>query len=257
MSRISEERAIELYAEFRRTLPQAPVLPYAPYPNPFANRTFDPFLGQVFVQVANDVLRELANFINEFGGYIRRLDAWRWVQRSLLEDDKLAVIVEHVRPLAVLCLNSPYAIRGRILHAVCSVSQHASHYYRPPYGPSTWSGTHANFKQAQKLADRWNAWPAVCEALKLMNGESFSSLTGEYRNNHHHGQPRGIAIGYTSEVKRVAMPNDQESWSVGMRQPLSVEDLVVPLGLEHGFALSAFRAFLGLLEEQIAAAQET
>jgi hypothetical protein len=87
-----------------------------------------------------------------------------------------------------------------------------------------------------------------------MAHEDFTTATSNFRNEHHHGHPRSIELGYVSAIRR--LPGDRESWSMGERAPLSIEDLIHPLIREHGYALAAFRAFLALVEEQIGAAPQ-
>lgn len=65
---IKEERAIELYSEFRKELRSAPLPEIAPYPRPFEGGTLNG-LAMPFHTVAQDALREIANSINDLGRY--------------------------------------------------------------------------------------------------------------------------------------------------------------------------------------------
>lgn len=81
-----------------------------------------------------------------------------------------------------------------------------------------------------------------------MAREDFTSATSDFRNQHHHGHPRSIAMGSVSVIRRMSGP--KEGWSFGAQGPLSVEVLLPGLAREHGLALMAFHAFLALVEEQ-------
>ena len=244
-----DARAVELYEAFRERLPQALELELAPYPRPFVG-SFD-FRCILFHQEAQDCLREIANAINDFNRYLTHLDAWRPLYAELPEADRYSVLLEHVRPLATLCLNAPYSIRGRLIYAACAVGQHARAFASWPGVRPDWRSGHADMKVAKRLNDPWNAWPALAGALGAMDQEEFEAETSGFRNEHHHGHPRSIEVGFVSAIRR--LPGDRESWSMGEQGPLTVAKLVPWLAREHALAMAAFRAFLGLVEEQGAA----
>lgn len=244
---MTEARFVELYKTFRVGLRDAVRLELAPYPRPFAGGSFN-LLAMPFHEVAQDALRELANGINEFRGYIRSLDAWRPIYDGLSENEQHEMLIEHVRPLAVLCLGAPYALRGRMIYSACAASYHSGHFVDWPEGRPEWRGEHSSWTKAERLAKRWNAWPALGQALTALNGEAFNAFTSDYRNNHQHGQPRAIAIGHVAAIKR--LPGERNSWSFGHYEPLAIDTLIAPLVEEHRRSLVAFRAFLALIEEQ-------
>ena len=114
---MDDERAIELYREFRNRLRNEVgiQLETTPYARQFTGEHFH--LAGLFHEVAQVALRELANALNEFRRYLKQLDAWRPIYAGLSQDEQRALLMDHIRPLAVLSLTAPYSIRGRIIHA--------------------------------------------------------------------------------------------------------------------------------------------
>lgn len=248
---VTDERFVQLYAEFRAKLPDAIALELAPYPRLFAGKDFH-IAAMLFEEVAQDALRQLANGINEFGRYLQQLDAWRSIYTGLSKDERFNLLHEHIKPLAVLCLNAPYAIRGRMTYATCATAYHAGGFVQWENGRPEWSGEHSSWTKAEQLAKPWSAWPALGQALTAMNHEEFTNATSNFRNNHQHGQPRSIETGYIAAIERV--PDEPNSWSFGQYEPLAIEELIAPLAKEHALALAAFKAFLALIEQQAEAA---
>ena len=246
---MDDDRAIELYRQFRHRLRNEGglALGVAPYPRPFDGQKFHA-VAMLWQMAAEGALRELANAINELHRYLQELEAWRPIYAGLSQDEQYDLLLEHVRPLAVLCLNAPYSIRGRIIHATCAVCAHANLFIVWPEGRPKWNGQRADMKTAKRLAARWGRWPHLAQALGAMAGDDFTTATSDFRNQHHHGSPRTIALGSTSMIR--PLTGERSGWSFGEWGPLSIEDLLPRLAQEHGLALAAFHGFLALVEEQ-------
>ena len=264
-----DDRAIELYAQFRKELHTVPLFEVAPYPRPFEGGSFN-LIALGFHTVAQDGLREIANSINDFGRYIRSLHAWHLVYERSAQDDQYNLILEHIRPLSVLCLGAPQALRGRLIYAATATSFHAAAFVKWPDKSPDWNGGHTNMKTARDMSERWSTWPVLAQELSAMGHEQLSSATDDFRNAHEHGHPRGIGIGHISTVRRIpdieklipprpGAPSTTESkrprpgWSFGEQPPLKVDDLLPLLRQAHSTALRAFKAYLALVEEQHAA----
>lgn len=247
------DRALELYREFLTRVRDGEGLDLelAPYPQLGGGQDIH-FMAMLFHEVGRDLLRQLANITNEFYRYLVQLDAWRPIYMGVSKEEKHDLLLDHIRPLTVLCLNAPYSIRGRIVHATCTVSQHARHFIDWPDGKPDWTGGHADMTTAKRLTAPWKSWPGLAAAIGAMAHEDFTAATSNFRNEHHHGHPRSIELGYVSAIRR--LPGDRESWSMGERGPLSIEDLIPPLVQEHKYSVAAFRAFRALVEEQMASA---
>lgn len=259
---IKEDRAIELYTEFRKELRTAPIPEIAPYPRPFEGGTFNG-LAMPFHTVAQDALREIANSINDFGRYIHYLHAWHIIFERVSENDRYNLLLEHVRPFTVLCLGAPQALRGRLIYAATAGSYHANRFLTWPDGLPKWDGGHTSMKTAKAMSEKWAAWPALAAELNILGQDQLSQATDDFRNEHEHGHPRGIGIGYISTVKRekghggITMhmkqgnPNEpREVWSFGEQKPMQLAELLPLLEQEHATALRAFKAYLALIEEQ-------
>lgn len=264
---IKEERAIELYTEFRKELRSAPLPEIAPYPRPFEGGTFNG-LAMPFHTVAQDALREIANSINDLGRYIHYLHAWHIIFERVSEDDRYNLLLEHVRPYTVLCLGAPQALRGRLIYAATATSYHANLFLSWPTGITKWDGGHTSMKTAKAMSEKWAAWPALAAELNVLGQDQLSQATDNFRNEHEHGHPRGIGIGHISTVKRVIKPEmvipdlpgqpattePREVWSFGEQKPMQLADLLPLLEQEHATALRAFKAYVAMVEQQHASA---
>lgn len=263
---IKDDRAIELYTEFRKELRAAPLFEIAPYPRPFEGGSFN-ILAMPFHTVAQDALREIANSINDLGRYIRFLHAWHVIFERVSEDDRYNLLLEHVRPYTVLCLGAPQALRGRLIYAATATSFHANHFLTWPMGMPKWDGGHTSMKTAKAMSEKWAAWPALAAELNVLGQDQLSQATDDFRNKHEHGHPRGIGMGHISVVKRVVKPEKvfdslggqplsnkpMESWSFGEQSPMQLAELLPLFEQEHARALQAFKAYLAMVEEQHAA----
>lgn len=243
---MTDDRAIELYAQFRAGLPFAKCPPLAPYPKPFASHKQRSLFSVLFYETAQDALREIPNAINDFQRYIWHLDAWRAIYAELSEEEQHDLLLNHVRPLAACCLNAPYSLHGRIFYAAALVSHHANRFLDLDKRPD-WPKT-VFYKDAKKIAGHWPEWAAIKNALDGMNAKEFISATKDYRKNYHHGQPPQIELGHISKVSPDAI--DKNTWTFGVVEPLVLDSLIPLLVLEHARALAAFDAFTALVAAQ-------
>lgn len=261
------ERAVSLYRRFRQNFAEAPRLPFAPYHETFKGIHVDGS-ALAFGWFAADALREIANSINDFGRYIRSLRAWQPIYSSLPVPEKHELIIDHIRPLTILSLGAPQAIRGRLIHAATAASYHAAVLLPRRQDRPRWNGGHVDMKLASRLGQPWAAWPALAAALNVLGDEAFAKATGSFRNEHEHGHPRSIGLGETRTVKWVppgtdpfpwlpGRANDEprgEVWTIGTRAPLDPEKLMPLFDTQHALALAAFDGFHNLIVEQLAAA---
>lgn len=263
------ERVVSLYRRFRQNFAQTPLPPCAPYHETFKGIHVDGS-ALAFGWFVSDALREIANSINDFGRYIRSLRAWQPIYSSLPVPEKHDLIIDHIRPLTILSLGAPQAIRGRLIHAATAASYHAAIFLPNRQGRPKWKGGHVDMKVASRLGQPWAAWPALAAALNVLGDEAFAKATGSFRNEHEHGHPRSIGIGETRTVRRVppgedpfprlpGRANDEpkgEVWAIDTRAPLVPEALLPLFDNQHALALAAFEAFHALVVEQLAAAPQ-
>ena len=246
---MTNARAIELYTQFREVLPFTPCLPEAHYPNTFASHKKRNILSVLFYEGAQSALSEIPNAINDFRRYIRHLDAWRAIYAVLSEDEQHYLLLNHIYPLAVCCLNAPYSLKGRIFYAAASVSHHANWFLDWSDRRPNWPGKVFD-DDVKKIAGHWPEWAALKTALDGMNAAGFISETNDYRRNYHHGQPPQIELGHIRMVRPDAKDKDNNTWIFGVVEPLALDALIPLLVLEHARALAAFDAFTALVAAQ-------
>lgn len=227
------------------------MLQVAPYPKPFSGGTFEP-LALPFHNVAQDALREIANSINDFGRYIRALKAWRQIYENASEEDQYTLLLEHVRPLATLCLTAPQALRGRFIHAATSTSYYANAFSNQTARRPKWVDGHTDMKTAKAMCQNWSTWPALAATLNRMGRDGYNRATSDFRNQHEHGHPKSIELGYIGVVKRVEI-NGRIGWTLGQQESMKTSELLPVLEQEHGYAMDTFAAYLVMVEEQNAA----
>lgn len=263
---LDDDEAVALYAAFRARLHEVARPPSAAYHRPFEGGNFDG-RSMLFHAVAQDCLRETANLLNAFGGHIEALRAWQPLFEAGSERERYFLMIEHVRPRATLSLSAPQALRGRFIYAATAGSYHASVFLDWPDGPPKWPGEHVSMKTAKAMSKRWAAWPALAAALGDLGNEAFGEETGDFRNQHEHGHPRGIGIGHITSVRRkeVDWPSGdgasekvkRMAWGVGTEAPLQLDKLLPLLSEQHAIALTCFEAYYALIEEQHAADMAT
>ncbi|MDU9031737.1 hypothetical protein NHG95_01130 [Pseudomonas corrugata] len=244
----SDERAVEFYSEYQLARRNIPMLQVAPYPKPFSGGTFEP-LALPFHSVAQDALREIANSINDFGRYVRALKAWNQIYQKASKEDQYVLLLEHVRPLATLCLTAPQALRGRFIYAATSTSYYANAFSNQTASRPKWTGSHTDMKTAKTVSQNWSTWPALAAALNRIGRDVFNRATSDFRNQHEHGHPRSIELGHIGVVQKIEI-HGRTGWSLGQQEPMKISELLPTLEQEHGYAMDAFTAYLAMVEEQ-------
>lgn len=260
------DHAVARYRRFLANLASVPRPHPAPYYKTFKGISLHG-AALPFSWFSSDALREIANTINDFGRNIGAIRAWHPIFEEADVPEKHEILIDHIRPLAVLCLGAPQAIRGRLIHAATASSHHANIFLdREPNRPS-WNGAYVSMSIARKVSRPWSSWPALSAALTSLGDDEFGQATGMFRNEHEHGHPRSIGIGNTRFVRRIDPANSagnnlfntsdeeiaEEVWTIGSHEPLDIADLLPLFDKQCELALAAFGAYHDLLTEQLAA----
>ena len=247
-------RAIELYTQYRSHFQQQSPLPIVQAPHLSGGR---PIAGSMmpFVESASDFLRELFNSINDFRRWIHTLETWGRVYEGCEDDDRLSILVEHIRPFATLALSGPQAIRGRIIHAAAVGCSHANHLLHRDDPSLQWDGTgHLSMKIASRIGQPWQSWQTLAPLLSQRLGYGrIHDLTGDFRNQHEHGHPRNIGLGLTASVVVEERDGGQRSWSIGAREAISIATVIELTSEQHALAVEAYGSFCKLAREQFEA----
>ncbi len=245
---MNDERAIELFAEFRQACSQLDPQPkFAEFVD-LPDGTTHYVDAMAFIWLAREQLRESANSVNEFALYLAHLRAWVGVVLSLDELERHEALLEFVKPLAYFCLNAPYAIKSRFTRSVADLSHQANRFLEAAWSDDadlSW----AEMKTTKRLAECWPGWPALDRALAELDADESRERTDGFRNEFHHGFPCRIEFGQQRLVKRDVIPGTTRT-SFGIREPLRLTELVDLLAKECEAALRVFEAYVRLVQEQ-------
>lgn len=251
---MDDDRAIELYAQFRASYQTKRVHDIVQQPNLSGGQTMTaPMIP--YIESADDFLRELFNSVNDFRRWINTLDAWRQVYESCDEIERLSLLVEHIRPYSTLALGGPQAIRGRIMYAAAICCGHANYVLHGDNPNLQWDGVrNLNMKIASGIGQPWANWKELAPILsnKLGYG-AIHDLTDNYRNHHEHGHPRNIGMGLTASVAVSANEKGQRMWSFGPREAITLEIVIEQTAEQHALAVEAYNLLCALAKEQFEA----
>ena len=114
---------IEAYAKYRKKIHDTS---FSAKPVPYEWFTLPTQVnGEWFIycEILKDLSRQLANDINQLWNDIVKLEAWSKVlsSSSYNEKEKLYLLAEFIKPLAVVALNLPHAIRTRFIFSLSHI----------------------------------------------------------------------------------------------------------------------------------------
>jgi len=104
-----------------------------------------------------------------------------------------------------------------------------------------------DFKEAKKLASRFDSWPALCDALARLNDEQFVLTTDDYRSRLNHGFRRCVEFGHTMNFDRDI---DSPSYTLCEASPLRISDLIPLLANQYQATLNCYYMYIELIKEQ-------
>ncbi len=240
---MEEDRAVQLYREWRQlrlALPDAPRLAV------YAQLECASFpFGDAFSVTAQQSIQDLGNFVNSFVFNIRRLRALTTLLSDLSENDQFEVIFELGFPLAYFCLEAPAAIKGRAVHDIAVVSNHANG-RRVPCWPAYGALGNSKRELAQYMAQFWDSWPPLCNALGALNNAVYRRATRGFRNEFHHGAPVNIAMGSRRKHERIR--DGVEVLTV--EAPISLQEVVDALMPQAAATVDVYDRLVDLYREQ-------
>jgi hypothetical protein len=177
---------------------------------------------------------------------MRSLTAWNKVFEAVAEKERIATLYEFIYPIASQCLTMPYSIKQMFINSICQLSHQTNWFHDIDWNENALPEK-PNFPHAERLAGRFDSWPALRSALAMLDDPSFRTASDNYRNEANHGFPRRIEIGYTTVIRR-----DPRAASYGVYDapPLLVNDLMPILVAQHRAASQCHDAYLELVREQ-------
>lgn len=206
-----------------------------------------------FQIMAKDFTRELINAINTFGLYMNHLKTWCDILSNCNDSkERDALLIEFVDPIAFICLNKPYSIKGQFTYATTHLL-HLSNSRKS----SCWKdqlvadGGHIDYKILKKVGEGWKNFIPFSQALSAINNEEFRNNTFDFRNKSHHAIPPELEFGITSPVRRTETKDGKVSYRIGGIAPLRVKDSFDHLRLQQQACVNTFSNYWKLMEEQL------
>src|SRR5882724_8394235 len=95
----------------------------------------------------------------------------------------------------------PYSIKQMFIKSICQLSHQTNLFYDPDWNEKALPQK-PNFPDAERLAGRFQSWPALHSALAVLDDASFRTASDNYRNEANHSFPRLIETGYTTIIRR-------------------------------------------------------
>ena len=215
-----------------------------------------PIEWMVYSQYLNEHSQELVNSINQLAVSTRKLRIWQKLLENHDEEKNIYIVNEFIEPLATLCLNLPYAIRGRFIFSVSHLSHQANMKRIENWKDNLASDNSIDFKAMEKVSKQWDAYPEFRSSLSLLSDSDFSEQVHNFRNKYHHRYPPRVEFGQTQMVTR-NIENGNVSYDFGYIEPLQVSKMVPLLETQHRAAYSSFRKYQTLVNEQIAVIFDT
>lgn len=250
---MEDDRAIELYAEFRRNYKNKRVGTIISSPNLAGKLTMPAFSMMMFHQTAADTLREISNSTNDFRRWINMLAAWQPIYNACDQDEQLSLLVEHIAPFSTLALGAPQSLKGRMIFAAATGCGHANYHLSHTQADLQWNGSgHLTMGLASRIGRPWMNWQRLAPILGDLGRGPIFEDTDDYRNQREHGHPRNIGMGLTASIS-VADSAEGRGWSFRSREAISLETVVNVAVEQHAVVVLAYEALCALLQEQFEA----
>jgi hypothetical protein len=263
-----EVTLLTLYRNFQRTRrPLSYLYPIVQYDDSFLSRgRYNPF-SMIAVMMAPSHLLSLRHNINRFGNELRSLTAWAKVFETATEAERISDLYEFTYPIASQCLSMPYSIKQMFIKSLAQISHQTNRFHISDWNEKALSEK-PNFCDAQRLASRFQSWPALSAALAMLDDKVFRVGSDDYRNQANHGFPRRIEYGYTpiihrdpkskqatfveqgqnGELQFINLPG--RSYDLYDSPPIPVIDLIPLLVPQHQAATRCYQEYVELIKEQ-------
>ncbi|MFK3602951.1 hypothetical protein HFV06_01200 [Pseudomonas fluorescens] len=249
---MEDVRAVELYAEFRRSYQTKRVTISVSSPD-LADDLTMPAFPMMFHQAVSDPLREMSRSTNDFQRWINMLAAWEPIYEACNQDEKLSILGEHIAPISALVLGAPQALRGRMIFAAATGCGHANYHLSGTRPDLQWNGSgHLTMSVASRIGQPWAKWRQLAPILGELGRGSISEDTDDYRNQREHGHPRNIGMGLTASVS-VTEDAGGRSWGFGSKEAIPLETVINVAVGQHAVVVRAYEALCDLAHEQFEA----
>lgn len=209
-------------------------------------------------EMVRDHARELANELNQFSQSIERLRCWGEILPEYEQRDRMALTLEFVEPLAICCVNYPYAIRSRFIFSIAHLSHQANKAVVPGWheGMLPDDGK-INYKTMEGLLREWPRYEDILALIGQLSDRELDRATAGFRHKFHHRYPPRFEHGMTQTVSRERGEGGKTVYAFGYVEPLSVCELAPILRKQHTVARECFDCYTELVREQLARIYES
>jgi hypothetical protein len=209
----------------------------------------------LFEHMAQDLVRTLANELNEWRHRVARLAAWVQVLEAYDDDGTMALLGEFVSPVAECCLLTPYSIKQRLILSACRALEHSAQHAKTPHTPDEAMGRHVLVALAMGHA----TGEKLMSSIAQLDSDELQQATGNYRHRATHRRPPGLELDIHRNMRRTPEPDGTTTYDVSVAFPISLAVIVQPLLEEHRRATAAFKKLWAVIkdvEQELAAAAE-
>lgn len=250
---MEDDRAVELYAEFRRNYRDKRVATIVSSPDISGGVTMPAMTLMMYHQAVADTLRELSNSTNDFRRWINMLAAWAPIYDACDQEEKLSLLCNHISPFSALALGAPQALRGRMLFAAATACGHANYQLSPTISPLQWNGSrHLTMLIASRIGQPWVNWRRLAPILGELGHGSIAEETDDYRNQREHGHPRNVGMGLTAFVS-VTDHAEGRTLGLGSKDAIPLATVIGVAVEQHALVVRAYEALCDLVLEQFEA----
>jgi hypothetical protein len=250
---MEDDRAIELYAAFRRNYRDKRVTTIVSSPDLSGGESMPAMTVMMYHQIVADTLRELSNSTNDFRRWINMVAAWAPIYAACDHDEKMSLQCEHIAPLAALALGAAQALKGRHMFAAATGCGHANYQLYRARSELQWDGSkHLTMPVASRIGQPWANWRRLAPILGELGHGSISEETDDYRNQREHGHPRNVGMGITTFVS-IYDHADGRTMGLGTKQAISLETVIEVAAEQHAVVVKAYEALCDLALEQFEA----
>ncbi|WP_223508710.1 MULTISPECIES: hypothetical protein [unclassified Pseudomonas] len=250
---MEDVRAVELYAEFRRSYQTKRVTTSVTSLVLAGDQTLPAFPMMMYHHAVSGILREIWRSTNDFQRWINMLAAWEPIYEACNQVEKLIILGEHIAPIAALVLGAPQALRGRMIFAAATGCGHANYHLSGTRPDLQWNGSgHLTMNVASRIGQPWANWRQLAPILCELGRGAISEDTDDYRNQREHGHPRNIGMGLTASVSVIEDAGGR-SWGIGSKEAIPLETVINVAVGQHAVVVRAYEALCNLAHEQFEA----
>lgn len=258
-------------------LESIPIPGWMPFPYNMVNEVEKGNWPHFIDMMVSDELRETINLMNAWWSALLGWSIWVKILPTFDHNDRSTLQMQHVDPLAFMCMYQPSATRDRFCMIATNAVHQANCIALPGYKDrldqdDLPKGRFLNRAQKEKqlvrLGQDWSKFGDFQRCLNPINDKDYRKVTRDFRNHSSHAIAPRFEWGYTNAVTRYMTPSEKMAkqpdgtftvvkdhsrmvvaYGFGGMPPLKYEDMVAESRKQHNLAAAALEAYQTLLRE--------